>query len=269
MNSARSALSFFVGNSSLDLANDPTVLKLFKYFYRLRPKKAKYVVYWPVSNLLNFLKSLYPIETLSLKNLTLKTLALVALSSSDRGQTIHKMDINKMHLGENSLTFVISNRLKNTRRVLKPKIIKCPATPDPALSVIAHVKHYMEVTSSFRRPEDSQLFLSWATKKPVSCPTLARWLKSVLQAAGIDTGVFSAHSYRGASLSSAYAKGVSLTEIVRAGDWSSADTFLTHYFGHSVDTPVGQIILSQPPPSSGMHGILHDSLFYPNLITSI
>ena len=249
LNSARSALSFFAGNSSLDLSNDPTINKLFKYFYRTRPKKAKYFVYWPVQNLLNYLKSLYPLGSLSLKILTMKTLALVALSSSDRGQTINKMDIKNMHIGEESLTFVISDRLKNTRRVLKPKIIKCPATPDPSLSVISHVKHYIEVTSSFRRPEDSKLFLSWATKRPVSCPTLARWLKTVLKAAGIDTEVFSAHSYRGASLSSAYSKGVSLSEIVRSGDWSSTETFLTHYFGHSIDTPVGQIILSQSSPS--------------------
>ena len=60
--------------------------------------------------------------------------------------------------------------------------------------------------------------LAWATKKPVTKVSLARWLKCVLSLSGIVTKVFSAHSYRGASLSSAYNKGLSLNDILKAGD---------------------------------------------------
>ena len=51
--------------------------------------------------------------------------------------------------------------------------------------------------------------------------------------------VFSAHSYRGASLSSAYDKGVSLNDILKAGDWTNSDTFLNPYCAHAFDNPVG------------------------------
>ena len=68
---------------------------------------------------------------------------------------------------------------------------------------------------------------------------LARWLKTVLSLSGIDTQVFFAHSYRGASLSSAYNKGVSLNDILKAVNWTNADSFLNHYYAHASDTPVG------------------------------
>ena len=56
----------------------------------------------------------------------------------------------------------------------------------------------------------AKLFLSWATKKEVTKQTISRWLTIVLALSGIDTNKFKAHSYRGAGLSAAYAKGVSI-----------------------------------------------------------
>ena len=57
LNSIRSALSFFTSPQKLDLASDIYVNRLFRYFYRNRPRKAKYLVHWPVSKLLSYLKS--------------------------------------------------------------------------------------------------------------------------------------------------------------------------------------------------------------------
>ena len=215
----------------------------------MRPKKSKYLVYWPVSQLLDYLKSLHPPDSLTLKDLTLKTLSLIAITSSDRGQTLQKINVNQMHFGEDAISFIITDRLKTTRRVLKPRVVKCISSDEPSLNVFLYVKEYLARTSTFRQSNDSQLFLSWATKRPVTSPTLARWLKQTLFKAKIDTKMFSAHSYRGASLSSAYSKGISIREIVAAGDWTNADTFHKHYFGHSIDSPVGRIILSQAQKS--------------------
>ena len=62
-----------------------------------------------------------------------------------------------------------------------------------------------------------KVYSSWAVTKlfslfvkphkPVSTNSLARWIKSVLSNAGIDTSVFKAHSVRGASVTNA-SKGV-------------------------------------------------------------
>ena len=73
-------------------------------------------------------------------------------------------------------------------------------------------------------------------------------LKTVLSSSRIDTIVFSAHSYRSGSLTSAYNKRISLNDILKTEDWNNAYTFVSHYFAHTSDTPVGQIILNESTP---------------------
>ena len=154
------------------------------------------------------------IEDISMKQLTLKTLALVAITSSDRAQKIRMANITEMEIGDNKIIFHIRDqRQKQTRKVLKPTTISCVSAPCEALDVKKYVLGYLEKSKSFRDPSDSQLFLSWVTKKPVSKQTISRWLKIVLHEAGIDTSIFKAHSYRGAGLSKAYKKGASVSEI--------------------------------------------------------
>ena len=54
--------------------------------------------------------------------------------------------------------------------------------------------------------------------KAVTSSTIARWLKSLLEAAGIDTTVFTAHSVRGASSSAAANLGITTNDILKAAD---------------------------------------------------
>ena len=100
------------------------------------------------------------------------------------------MNIKKIHISDNSISFVITNKLKTTKRVLKPKIVKCVNSSDPALDVCAYVKSYMLETFKFRNENHDDLYLSWETKKPETKVSLARWLKTVLSLSGIDTEVF-------------------------------------------------------------------------------
>ncbi|KAI8505643.1 hypothetical protein Bbelb_168320 [Branchiostoma belcheri] len=83
---------------------------------------------------------------------------------------------------------------------------------------------------SERRGGEQKLFISFSRPhRPVGSATLARWVKSVLGTAGVDTATFSAHSTRGASTSAATAAGVSLHSIMNAADWSRESTFLKYY----------------------------------------
>ena len=50
------------------------------------------------------------------------------------------------------------------------------------------------------------------------------------------------------SLSAAYKKKVSLNDILKDGDWTNADTFISHYYAHASDSPIGQIILNKSSP---------------------
>lgn len=67
------------------------------------------------------------------------------------------------------------------------------------------------------------------TYEKVSTSTIARWLKTVLELAGIDVGLFKAHSYRSASVSAAFGK-CTLKNILDAADWKSDKNFYKFYF---------------------------------------
>ena len=152
-------------------------------------------------------------------------MALIALTSSDRGQTIHFMNIENIVQNEDSIDFIILDRLKTTKKIHKPKVIKCISSDIDGLNVKNYVSAYMERTLPLslemveqNHVKPTQLFLSWATKQPVTRPTLTRWLKTCLKMAGINTDQFSGHSFRGAGLSCAYNNGASLSQIVSHGD---------------------------------------------------
>ena len=57
--------------------------------------------------------------------------------------------------------------------------------------------------------------------KLVTSNTIARWLKSLLEMAGVDTATISAHSVRGASTSKASNLEVTTADILKAADLSS------------------------------------------------
>ena len=81
---------------------------------------------------------------------------------------------------------------------------------------------YVDVTKDKRSENKYKLFL--ALKKchmSVSTETISRWLKEMLQMAGISNK-FTAHSTQAASTSAAKCKGVS---VLRAGNWSQESTF--------------------------------------------
>ena len=254
VNLARSAISFFVCGL-INVSDDPVVSRLFKYFYKSRPLRARYFTYWPVAQLLNYLAEWHPIPDLTLKHLTLKTVALLALTSSDRGQTLHLLNIENADITVEGISFVIFDRLKNSGRVVKPKVVKCISSDIPSLNVADYVSSYMNRTLAIRAhhvaqglEKPTQLFLSWATKKSVTKQTIGRWLTSVLKMAGINTDQFAAHSYRGAGLSAARAKGASIEKIVEQGCWKNIKTFQSFYSAPSEDSSIGQLILDHYKP---------------------
>uniref|UniRef100_T1J8R6 Tyr recombinase domain-containing protein n=1 Tax=Strigamia maritima TaxID=126957 RepID=T1J8R6_STRMM len=106
---------------------------------------------------------------------------------------------------------------------------------DPRLCPVTLIKFYLHYTKHYRQGSQN-LFLG-ASKpfKPVSSTTIARWIKSTLSDAGVNTAVFSAHSTRAAATSFAFKKGIHLSHILLAADWSSA-----RIFKHFYNKPIAQ-----------------------------
>ena len=94
------------------------------------------------------------------------------------------------------ITFTIRDTLKTTRpgKHLGPIEIRSFA-PDSRLSPVTYIKHYITKTHSLRG--NPRLLISYTKPhKPVSTFTVARWIRSTLQDAGIDVSIFSAHNSR-------------------------------------------------------------------------
>ena len=64
---------------------------------------------------------------------------------------------------------------------------------------------------------------------PVSSKTLSRWILLVLEAAGLDTTVWKAHSTRAAA-SCYLKKQLSCTELLKLADWSAASSVYRKYY---------------------------------------
>ena len=257
LNLFRSALSFFLKLEFPNLGYDSNITRLFKYFYKSRPSFPRYTVTWDVGKVLRFLAAWHPPESLSLRELTLKTVTLVALTSSDRAQTIQSMKSNRVEATNEGLVFVICDLLKTSRRGRPAQVVTCVTWDAPELDVAFYVHKYIDRTFIFRKRAfdkglglPTQLFLSHKTKKPVARPTISRWIKEVMALSGIDTTVFLPGSTRGASTSAAERRGASLGQLLSAGNWTNLGTYQRFYQRRMADTPVGRLILEEANVSS-------------------
>ena len=80
------------------------------------------------------------------------------------------------------------------------------------------------------RSSDTALFL--ITVRPYkggSSDTIARWINNTMQEAGINTGLFSPHSFRSAATSKADASGTSITTTLQSTSWSKISAFKKFY----------------------------------------
>ena len=252
LNTIRSSLSFFLQYDIPDLGYDMSITRLFKYFYFERPSFPRYVVTWDVGKVLNFLASWHPANTLSIKQLTLKTVSLVALTSCDRAQTLHLLSVEHVHISAHGIEFIVPNILKTSKMGKPARVVTCVSWDDDRLNVCKYVHAYIDRTFKFRLKavkkglgKPTQLFLSHRTGRPIKRSSISRWIREVLGLAGIDTTNFGPGSTRGASASAAARQGASAQQIMAAGSWSNLGTFSKFYNRSVDDTPVGHLILQE------------------------
>ena len=250
LNNIRSSIAFFVQNDIPRLGFELPVVNLFNYFHKMKPSFPRYIVTWDVGIVLNFLSKWHPKESLSLKQLTLKTVALVALTSSDRAQSLHALRVDHAHVSPEGLTFVIPTILKHSKRGSPASKVVCVTWDAPELNVADYVLYYMSKTLKFRlkawnknKEEVKQLFLSYRTGRPVAKASISRWVREVMDLSGIDITTFAPHSTRGASISEATKRGATPKQILSQGNWSNLGTYQRFYNREIHDTPIGQLIL--------------------------
>lgn len=232
LNTARSSLSsFIVLDGNVSVGNHPLVQRFLKGVFQSRPAFPRYTSTWDTSIVLTHLKTLHPPKDISLQNLSYKLVMLCALVTGQRCQTLHLMNLGQMHKNpDTSYNFCIDQLVKQSAPGREQPVLFIPRfMADSRLCVATILDEYLDRTSSLRG-EEQQLFISYV--KPhhgVSKDTIARWIRTVMQKAGIDTTLFKPHSTRAASTSKAHSCNVSLSAVMKAASWRSDCVFNTFY----------------------------------------
>lgn len=200
--------------------------RFMKGIFLKKPPVPRYKFTWDVSKVIQFLASLFPLDGLSMKMLTFKVTALIALAAAPRAQTMVSMNLDFMRTDMDSVSFVFPCVLK-TSRVGHDYCLKLEHFQKEELCVMHTLLYYIDRTRLHR--QCNQVLISYITFRAITTSTVARWLKQVLELSGVNTDTFKAHSFRGASTSKAYFKGCSLKRILDTADWSSDKTFKKFY----------------------------------------
>lgn len=203
--------------------------RMLKGCFNFKPPKVRYSCTWDVKTVLKFLYTLYPLEDLSLKCLTFKLIALIALTTAARAQSLSALDLKYMSYDRRQciIVFHIQKLLKTSRPGVSLPAIVLKRYEKPELCVVKTLLSYINRTKDVRKT--SSLFISFVTYDEVTTSTLARWLKSVLELSGINSSIFKAHSFRGAAASAAFLSGCKMKDILLTANWSNAETFYKFY----------------------------------------
>ncbi|KAM4690574.1 uncharacterized protein WCC33_017978 [Rhinophrynus dorsalis] len=191
-----------------------------------RPPQSRYHSLWDVNEVLRFIDNWSSNDQLSLKQLSAKLTMLLCLISFKRVSDVRALDLHSRSFTPSGVQFRISRRTKTMIRT-----VSYPSFPSqPQLCVVLCLREYEKRTISLRNTKWSQLLISFRKPfLPVSAATLARWVRWIMQLAGINVALFGAHSSRGAMASMALQAGGRLEDILRAADWSRESTFKDFY----------------------------------------
>jgi hypothetical protein len=209
------------------LANSIKVERLLKGGFNLRPPTTERGI-WDVNVVLSMFSSWGDNSSLSIKQLLQKSLTLLALVSACRISELAALS-SQIIQEDNRWRFHFLRWKKNSSRKKQRLDLDLFFYSDVLLCPLRCLEAYLRVTANLRGNSEV-LFISLQKPfQPLRPNSLARHLKAILHEAGIDTKRFSAHSFRSASTSKAYSKGVPIESILAQATWSNASTFAKFY----------------------------------------
>ena len=216
----------------------PTVVRLMKGVFNSRPPVRTLVPEWDLKKVLDMLSAepFEPIDTISLENLTLKSVFLVAVSTFKRCSDLEALRVDEGHMKvvPEGIVCLREGLAKQDRPGHFGKKILIPCFKENQLvDPKRAVESYIKSTSDVRTNKNKNcLFLSYKTPhNPVSRQTISSWITKVIKRAYADSELtVKAHSTRAIGTSWALGKGASLQAVLEAADWSQASTFKKHYY---------------------------------------
>ncbi len=117
VNAYRSAISSVHDKvDGLNVGQHPTIVRLLKGVFNVRPPVPQYSATWDVQKVLDFLEGGGKPSTLPLKTLTLRTVFLLAITRPSRSADLSQLDIRRMRTIANGVAFVPTVLAKQSRQ---------------------------------------------------------------------------------------------------------------------------------------------------------
>lgn len=215
----------------------------------MKPPMAKYSSTWDPYPVLSYLEGQFPLESLSLEQLTQKLVSLLALTSAHRIQTISLIKIENITINSTNVEIKIPDRIKTSGRDKNQPCLIFPFFKEkPQLCVASLITYYIGKTKLLRPANENRLFITF--KKPhraASTQTLSRWIKNVLGLSGIDSNIFKGYSTRHAATSAAARAGLNVDAIRKTAGWTKNSEIFNRFYNRplaSDPTEFAKTILS-------------------------
>ena len=211
INTARSAISAVAKTpDGKSVGTNRQVIRFKKGVFELRTPLPKYQQMWDVGVLLEYFKNWQSNKELVLKDLILKLCALVLLTTAQRIQTIHLIQLTWIEFKKQECVVHIQGKLKHTRPGKIPSALELDRYEDEKLCVVNCLQEYIVRTEAVRKGNDKLLLSYVKPHGPASKDTISRWMKNVLRQAGIEE--FEPRSFRGTASTAMAQRGRYLEE---------------------------------------------------------
>ncbi|KZS18325.1 Uncharacterized protein APZ42_015524 [Daphnia magna] len=225
------------------IGQHPLVKSLMSGCYNINPPKPKYNSIWDPELVVRFVSVLGENSRLSIKNLTLKTVTLIALASLLRVSEMAAISTDSLVFSDSSVKFSLFKPRKAQHNGAL-QVLFISLLQEKLCYPVCALESYIERTGNSRAVSaPSHVFIALISPfREVSSNTISSWIKCFIGSAGVDTSVFSAHSTRGAAVSKAATSGLSIDAILRAGCWAAESTFSRFYRRESVSSVAAAVL---------------------------
>ena len=245
----RAAIAPYLRLRGLDISGSPELGALIKNLDLEKPATRSLVPKWDLTLVLRSLQQApyEPLAEASLKDVTYKTVFLLALASAKRVSELHALSyVVSRRKGWKSMTlsfvddFIAKTQVPgDPTTALQPFEVSAlttilgPDDSDQLLCPVRMVREYVSRTST-SRPRCRRLFVATNSPKPVSKNTISYWIRGVISRAyeGASPDVAAAcqvkaHEVRAIATTLAFSKNRSLKDVMAAASWRSHSTFVS------------------------------------------
>lgn len=228
LNTARSAISTYLDLSGLEpLGKNSIVSRFMKGVFNRRPSLPRYSEIWDPCIVLNYFRAN---DLQDLPSVTRKCVFLLSLATCQRISTIHCIKLCDISFSKDNSSCIlhISEMQKQTRPGYHNSRLHVESYQEPVVCPVVTLRNYIELTSEIRKEKEYLFVVTVPPYSRASKDTLARWQKTILNVAGVESK-FKPHSVRSAATSKMFQNKVPVDVIMQSAGWSGEDTFQKFY----------------------------------------